>query len=175
MSSELKTYRLTSNKLVYTPNIFKFCKENWAFPDQKEHVFNILKSYNLTKQCITDLMDGKVAVKYVADTVVFEYGEQAIIYGERGPMTQEEYENYQKKVQEFQEQEKIIGLSFEDEPYFSHMPCDCCKSPNGGNRYKSQAYHPESKEILEYQICQDCVYYLTHNQLDDETMESLTA
>lgn len=56
------------------------------------------------------------------------------------------------------------------EPYFSWSSCDCCHTSLGGNRQDSWGYHPESKQIFEYTICEDCVYYLEYGRLDDMTM-----
>ncbi len=57
-----------------------------------------------------------------------------------------------------------------DEPFFSWTPCDCCQRPLGGNREHATGYNPTTKEIQEYTVCEDCVYYAEYGRLDDTTM-----
>lgn len=57
--------------------------------------------------------------------------------------------------------------------FFSWRWCDCCKTSLGGNRYHSSGYHREKKEIYEYVICEDCVYYAEYGRLDDQTMDEI--
>lgn len=112
-------------------------------------------------------------------------------------MTKEEYEAYQKTVGSFFATEKITNLtsghiecpdchcewndqdkcpecnesrSCFDEPFFSNRPCDCCKTYLAGNRCHATGYNPEEKQIQEYDVCEDCVYYAEYGQLDDQTM-----
>ena len=56
------------------------------------------------------------------------------------------------------------------EPYFSHLPCDCCMRPLGGDRYDCSSFRTDSKEQHEYSICVDCLYFKDYGQLDDMTM-----
>jgi hypothetical protein len=60
-----------------------------------------------------------------------------------------------------------------NEPYFSWRPCECCGSTLGGNREVASAYHPESGNCFEYEICQDCIYYASYGRLDDMTMADM--
>ena len=76
------------------------------------------------------------------------------------------YNNFIKeKVDWFFEHEGITNLSqIQDddgycEPYFSSSSCDCCNSSLGGNRYNCNGYNPINKEIYEYQICMECIFY----------------
>jgi len=89
-------------------------------------------------------------------------------------MTREEYTSYEKRVAAFFEREGITNLSTDyeknGEAYFSWRPCDCCGTPLGGNRKHATGYNPTTKEIYEYEVCQDCIYYAEYGQLDDMTM-----
>lgn len=90
--------------------------------------------------------------------------------------TKEKYENYQKKVADFFEREGINNLSTKSEdedghePYFSWRSCECCQTTLGGDRYDCTGYHPKQKEIYEYSVCSDCLYYAEYGQLDDQSM-----
>lgn len=74
----------------------------------------------------------------------------------------------------FTDEEECIkcGASREmmDEPYFSWSGCDCCGGLLGGNREHASGYNPKTKEIQEYKVCTDCIYYAEYGQLDDMTM-----
>jgi len=91
-------------------------------------------------------------------------------------MNKTEYKQYENKVADFMEGEGITNLStISDEngnvePYFSWSSCDCCGSMLGGNRYDCNGWNPRVKEIQEYTVCADCVYYAEYGQLDDMTM-----
>lgn len=91
-------------------------------------------------------------------------------------MDKKEYADYEAAVAHFFESEGIncLTLSFNDdepcEPYFSWQSCDCCGTTLGGDRYEASAYHTATKQILEYEICPDCLYYAEYGQLDDQTM-----
>lgn len=95
-------------------------------------------------------------------------------------MTRSEYRQYQSSVDSFLSAEGIESSftcdSHDDESRDDHVdefswhPCDCCRSPLGGERHRVTAYHPATKEILTYQVCPDCVYYVEYGQLDDMTM-----
>ena len=56
-----------------------------------------------------------------------------------------------------------------DEPYFSWRPCELCGDHDGGNRHHATAY-THSGDILEYEICEKCMYYIEYGELDDMTM-----
>lgn len=89
-------------------------------------------------------------------------------------MTRQEYAEYEAAVSKFLEAEGINNLSTEGEPYFSWRPCECCRSTLGGDRYYATGYNPNTKQVLEYEICADCGYYAEYGQLDDQTMLDLT-
>lgn len=66
----------------------------------------------------------------------------------------------------------LIGVynlsSLPELPYFDKNPCECCGSPQGGNRYgfKGRVEIPkkwgnvEFKEYIEASCCIDCFEYL---------------
>ena len=87
-----------------------------------------------------------------------------------------EYREYQSNVADFFKSEGITNLSTiadeegDTEPSFSWQSCDCCGSSLGGDRYDCNGYNPETKEIYEYSVCPDCVYYAAYGSLDDMTM-----
>lgn len=91
-------------------------------------------------------------------------------------MTKQEYADYEAAVKVFFEKEGINCLSSDadsDEAYFSWRHCDCCCRPLGGMRHDAKGYNPTTKEIYEYSVCTDCVYYAEYGQLDDMTMMDL--
>jgi hypothetical protein len=59
------------------------------------------------------------------------------------------------------------------EPWFSWRPCECCRRSLGGNREHATGYNPTTKEIQEYDVCEDCIYYAEYGQLDDMTMDEI--
>ena len=87
-------------------------------------------------------------------------------------MNKAEYEKYEARFLKFMAKEGIRNLSpvFAEGPYFSWRPCECCLRPLGGNREHATGYNPETKEIQEYAVCLDCLYYAEYGQLDDITM-----
>jgi hypothetical protein len=74
----------------------------------------------------------------------------------------------------FTDEEKCIkcGASREmmDEPYFSWRSCECCGGMLGGNREHATGYNPTTKEIQEYEVCSNCIYFAEYGKLDDMTM-----
>ncbi len=86
------------------------------------------------------------------------------------------YAAYEAAVKEFFEREGLTNLSAHTmEPYFSWRPCECCGSPEGGDRYDANGYNPTTQEVQEYEfICTACVYYAECGRLDDQTMEDIT-
>lgn len=97
--------------------------------------------------------------------------------------TKQDYEEYQKTIAMFIEREELSFLSTgtndgehgDIDPWFSWRPCPCCKSPLGGMREylwawsgAKEGYTPGIR--VEFEICQDCVYYLEYGKLDDSTM-----
>lgn len=87
-------------------------------------------------------------------------------------MTKKEYLDYQERVADFFERQRVENLSADSdsEPYFSWRPCDCCNRPLGGDRYPATGYNREAGEVYEFEVCPDCVYYAEYGQLDDQTM-----
>lgn len=57
-----------------------------------------------------------------------------------------------------------------DEPSFSWRSCECCGSIFSGDRYHATGYSPKADGIIEYEICEDCLYYAEYGRLDDMTM-----
>lgn len=110
-------------------------------------------------------------------------------------MNKEEYAKYEKNVKEFFKKEGISNLTmghikcpecdveFEDETcpecggdydsfnesYFSWKNCECCGGLPG-NRVFATGWNDETKEIQEYSVCEDCIYYAEYGHLDDQTM-----
>lgn len=87
-------------------------------------------------------------------------------------MTKAEYAQFESTFTAFMEAEGRDNLSSanDEEPYFSWHPCDCCRRPLGGMRYEANGYNPTTKEVQEYKVCEDCLYYSEYGQLDDQTM-----
>jgi hypothetical protein len=61
-----------------------------------------------------------------------------------------------------------------DEGNFSYRDCECC-GRSGGTLYPASGYCPPEGggaggDCLEYEVCDDCLYYATYGQLDDTTM-----
>lgn len=92
-------------------------------------------------------------------------------------MTRSEYDAYCVKVAEFYSREGIRDFSCCEDccPFFSWRPCECCERPLGGDRHPVNAYHEETGAILEYEVCEDCVYFACYGRLDDDTMFSIAA
>jgi hypothetical protein len=117
-------------------------------------------------------------------------------------MNRHEYAEYERAVAEFFERESISNLSsghltcpehgcgaewdegdecpnghgpreLWDEPFFSWRPCECCRRPLGGDRQHATGWNPTTREIQEYDICVDCLYYAEYGRLDDTTMLEL--
>jgi hypothetical protein len=116
-------------------------------------------------------------------------------------MNKQDYASYERAVADFMEREGIDNLSGGhircpecggdwdeetcpdcgadreccDEPFFSWRRCDCCGTSLGGNREHATGYNPTTKEIQEYTVCEDCIYYAAYGQLDDQTMLEVLA
>ena len=91
-------------------------------------------------------------------------------------MNREEYKDFEDRVERFFKVEGINNLSSidsEHNAYFSTWRCDCCKRHWQGDREDASGYNPTSKEIYEYSVCIDCLYYAEYGQLDDMTMMDL--
>jgi hypothetical protein len=98
-------------------------------------------------------------------------------------MTKQEYADYEKSVAEFIAGQEISFLSTgtdngseEDngnvDPWFSRLPCECCQSPLAGMREYLFARDLHGDHI-QFEICEDCVYYLDYGRLDDSTMQEI--
>jgi hypothetical protein len=94
--------------------------------------------------------------------------------------TKEQYQQYQKDVAAFIEREGLSFLSTgtdsvpEDDggnvdPWFSGRPCECCGCTLGGNREYLFACN-QANEIVQFEICEDCVYFVNYDTLYDSTM-----
>ena len=91
-------------------------------------------------------------------------------------MNREEYKDFEDRVERFFGVEGITNLSSidpESEAYFSTRPCNCCQRHQQGNREDANGYNPTTKEIYEYSVCIDCLYYVEYGRLDDMTMLDL--
>lgn len=90
-------------------------------------------------------------------------------------MTYAEYVRYCERVAEFLAREGLDSLSPVSDPDTGEWDgdhtttCDCCGQY--GSCYVSSGYNPTTKEVQGgYDVCEDCVYYLTYGNLDDDTM-----
>ena len=68
------------------------------------------------------------------------------------------------KAEAMIERDEIVN-----EPNFSSQACDICGSHLGGDRYAAHALDDDN-EIVHFEICTDCIYYMEYGQLDDMTM-----
>jgi hypothetical protein len=67
--------------MVYTPGLLKWAMSGYQFKDKKS-LIEVFKSYNLSDQCVHDLLSGKIPYEVIEETVVFEYdksGYEAVI------------------------------------------------------------------------------------------------
>lgn len=55
---------------------------------------------------------------------------------------------------------------------FRHSPCEICARPLGGSRSPVHAVDSDG-EILHFEACDDCAYFVTYGTLDDQTMIDL--
>jgi len=93
-------------------------------------------------------------------------------------MNAKEYKEYQQDVDNFFKKEGITNLSTKydeetgenEESFFSWYPCEVCGTHLGGDRHHCDGYNPTTKEVYNYTVCFDCVYYAEYGQLDDMTM-----
>jgi hypothetical protein len=93
-------------------------------------------------------------------------------------MTKEEYAAYEARVAKFFSHGlRNLSVKADEndviESYFSWHSCECCGDTLGGNRYDCDGYNSVTKEIEEYSVCEDCVYYAEYGRLDDTTMWNL--
>jgi hypothetical protein len=85
-------------------------------------------------------------------------------------VTKQEYADYEASVKDFFDREGIQNLSGKGETYFSWRSCECCGTTLGGDREDANGYNPTTKEVQEYSVCTDCIYYAEYGRLDDMTM-----
>ena len=91
-------------------------------------------------------------------------------------MNREEYKDFEDRVERFFKAEGINNLSSidsEQEAYFSTLSCECCQRCRHGDRENANGYNPTTKQVQEYSVCIDCLYYAEYGQLDDMTMLDL--
>lgn len=55
------------------------------------------------------------------------------------------------------------------EPRFSGSSCGLCRSTLCGDRYSAHALSKDIN-IVHFDVCADCHYYVEHGRLDDRTM-----
>lgn len=90
-------------------------------------------------------------------------------------MTNQEYAEYEAAVQEFFSH-GLRNLSIKrehDRPYFSSIPCECCRRPLAGNRFDCNGFNAETGQVDEHSACPDCVCYAENGRLDDTTMHEI--
>ncbi len=60
----------------------------------------------------------------------------------------------------------------ENEGSFSSCPCELCNSHLGGDRHAAHGIEGPAHNfnVIHYDICVDCLYYIEYGQLDDMTM-----
>lgn len=61
-----------------------------------------------------------------------------------------------------------------DEPHFSWHACECCGSTLGGDRHPAHGLDANG-DLIHFEVCTDCLYYLNYGQLDDMTMMEMQA
>lgn len=108
-------------------------------------------------------------------------------------MNQKDYQAYEKRVAAFIADEGLSFLSTgtdelmrsdndggnpdqwnNRDPWFSWNKCQCCKDSSGGSRQYLFARN-KANEIVTFEICEDCVYYVEYGRLDDATMLRIEA
>lgn len=94
--------------------------------------------------------------------------------------TKSDYTEYQQRVAEFFAREGVNGLSILNDPdgheirdEFSRTPCEICHRPLAGSRVVVSGYNPQTKQVHQYDVCEDCCYYAEYGTLDDTTMMDL--
>lgn len=92
-------------------------------------------------------------------------------------MNAQQYQTYQQAVAYFLSHNHVKPGCYapksvaENAPFFSWRPCECCQRDLAGER-ETYVFTMDrtNGEQFEADICQDCIYYLTYDQLDDATM-----
>ena len=86
-------------------------------------------------------------------------------------MTEKEYKEYEQRVESYyKDNEFDVSSPMDDESFFSHRPCECCKRPEAGQRYNVCFGTVGKQETVIASLCPDCLYYSQYGQLDDVTM-----
>lgn len=81
-------------------------------------------------------------------------------------MTDEEYDAFTAKVDEFLRRRDVVAYYPDEErEEFSWRPCDCCGSKLGGARTACTGL-TKQKVMLEASMCDDCVEYNVNGYLD---------
>ena len=86
-------------------------------------------------------------------------------------MTQEEYDDYVEKVDDFYDKNDIAHISVSGPAFFDKTPCDCCKSSLHGDREQATVITKKDEKFL-VDLCIDCVYYIECGLLPDDIMPS---
>lgn len=85
-------------------------------------------------------------------------------------MNAKQYAEYEQSVQgtlEGMESRCLIDAA----PWFSWLPCGICKRPEGGNRHS--VHGTIDRQIIQFDACDDCAYYVVCGRLDDMTMAGI--
>lgn len=53
-----------------------------------------------------------------------------------------------------------------DEGSFSWRSCESCSSNLGGNRYSAHGVNVDN-EIIHFEVCEDCLFYLSNGDVPD--------
>lgn len=59
-----------------------------------------------------------------------------------------------------------------NEPHFSWSACDICNRALGGDRYPVHGIAHDN-DIIHFDACSDCMYYVEYGRLDDTTMDQI--
>lgn len=89
------------------------------------------------------------------------------------PVTKQAYAHYQQSVKDFFETNEVENMTTESEPYCSSHGCDVCGDSLQQMLYDAHAFHPKTNDILDFQVCEDCAYYIEYGRLNDEIMDQL--
>lgn len=84
-------------------------------------------------------------------------------------MTKQEYCQYEKTINAWIASAKYPSNCHNVTPWYSYLPCEICHRRLAGDRYRAKSIALDG-EILEWDICGDCRYYLEYGRLDDMTM-----
>jgi hypothetical protein len=68
----------------------------------------------------------------------------------------------QTVVNEFVKREELVFINVEYDKHFSWLPCDCCKSTLGGDRYTVRACQDVDSTALIFDVCTECMEALAN-------------